>query len=109
MQCIQHQITPCQQAVSQRKQMLLDTRLGCFTCTSDFQNTAAVPSIRAQPSFQKSTRITSTALQNTMVSVLPADVATVLLMEVNLCLHSKLGHFLFTTKMKDLSLIIGYD
>jgi len=44
-----------------------------------------------------------------MVSVLPADVATVLLMEVNLCLHSKLGHFLFTTKMKDLSLIIGYD
>lgn len=46
---------------------------------SDFWNTAAVPSITAQPSFQKSTHM-STALQNTMVSALPGDVATVLLM-----------------------------
>jgi hypothetical protein len=89
--------------------MLLDRRLGCFSCTSDFRNTAAVPSITAQPSFQKSTRITSTALQNTMASALPADIVIVLLMEVNLCPHSILVHFLFTTKVKDLSLIIGYD
>jgi len=92
MQCIQHQITPCQQAVSQRKRMPLDRRLGCFCCRSDYRNTAAEPSVAAQPSFQKSTWITSTALQNTMVSALPADVATVLLMEV--CLHSILGHFI---------------
>jgi len=58
---------------------------------------------------KKSTCIASTALQNTLVSALLADVAIVLSMEVILCLHSILGHFLFTTKVKDLSLIIGYN
>jgi hypothetical protein len=87
--------------------MLLDRRLGCFSCRPGFRNTAAVPSITAQPPFQKSTCVTSTSLQNTMVSALLADVAIVLLMEA--CPHSILGHFLFTTKVKDLSLIRGYD
>jgi hypothetical protein len=80
-----------------------------FLYMSDFRNTAAVPSIITQPSSQKSTRIASTALQNTVVSALPADVAIVLLMEMNLYLHSILGHFLVTTKVKDLSFIRGYD
>jgi hypothetical protein len=35
----------------------INVRLGCLSCTQDFQNTAAVPSITAQPSFQKSTCI----------------------------------------------------
>lgn len=67
------------------------------------------PALQQSLLSKKSTCIASTALQNTLVSALLADVAIVLLMEVILCLHYILGHFLFTTKVRDLSLIIGYN